>query len=585
MNCRLLFLITLFLIFLAPQYSAGQVAAKTDSANKEIVQKIEKLNTMAFRIRTSDPESSLNYSRLGLSLSIKAGYKTGEINSLLLMGMVYKNIGAYDKAVASYFNAMRTADEAGDKLRVSACLNNLGSVFQLQGNYRKALDYYRLSMKIEEDYGSREQLSIRLYNIGTIYEIMDSVDLAYAYYLNSLLIEEKSGNKEGIYFALYGIAGLDTRRGRYESAMTNISRALQVAHELKDPLGISVCHCEMGKLYLSQKKYPQAITAFDSSVIYAQSANLLNELKEGYYNLSKAYKMTGESERAFESLEHYVEINDSLNSLGIKSRVAELETRFQVDKKEKEISYLREVNALKTQKANSERQNRNFLLVTVILAMLLAVYNLRKIAVNMRKAVILTVAILALLCLLSLILWTSGLYPGEPGGVSYFSVFADVLTYSVLPVFILILVTERILLNRYLKKAGEYTEQIKTLNLPDTGKKIEIQFEGKEGSMTLDFSDLICFEANDNYSAIYYLKNGEVKKELRRITLKKIEDQLTEYPEIVRCHKSYIINLQNISHVSGNAQGYKFHLQKMEFAIPVSRKFPQSMINKIKSGK
>jgi len=577
----------LFLLFFLTIPFHGQSAVPDDSiipADQDLVKKIEKLNAFAFETRTSNPGSSLNYSGLSLSLSIKAGYKTGEINALLLMGMVYKNIGAYEKAMASYFNAMRVADETGDKQRVSSCLNNIGSVFQLQGNYSKALHYYQLSMNIEEDYGNKEQLSIRLYNIGTVYETIDSLDMAYAYYLNSLLIEEKSGNKEGIYFALYGIAGIETKKGQYESALTNISRALKVAHELNDPLGISVCHCEMGKLFMAQQKYPQAVSAFDSSVFYAQSGDLLNELKDGYFNLSKAYKKIGENNKAYENLERYVVINDSLNSLGIKSRVAELETRFQVDRKEKEIAYLRETGALKSENADYERRNRNFLLITVILAMLLAVYNLKKIAVDIRKAILLTVGILVFLILVALIFLYSGVTSHEPDIKGFFSIFADVLTYSVLPIFILILATEHILLKRYLKKAGELTEQIKTLHIPDTGQQINLQFDGKEGSMSISITDLICFEANDNYSAIYYLKSGEVKKELRRITLKRIEDQLTDHHEIIRCHKSFIINLLNVSHVSGNAQGYKFHLQKLDFAIPVSRNFPQSMINKIKEG-
>jgi DNA-binding LytR/AlgR family response regulator len=38
-----------------------------------------------------------------------------------------------------------------------------------------------------------------------------------------------------------------------------------------------------------------------------------------------------------------------------------------------------------------------------------------------------------------------------------------------------------------------------------------------------------------------------------------------------RCHKSYVINLDQVNHISGNAQGYKFHLKSAEDLIPVSR--------------
>jgi tetratricopeptide (TPR) repeat protein len=437
---------------------------------------------------------------------------------------------------------------------------------------------------MEERLGNKDQLSIRLYNLGVVYEAIDSLDLSYTYYYNSLLIEEQAGNPEGIFYALYGIAGVETKQGRFESAMTNLTRALSVARSINDVLGISVCHIELGKLYMAQDRFPLAIQAFDSSLYYSSPPHLLNEMKEGHLNLSSAWEELGDHVKAYHHLRHYVEINDSLNNLGIKSRIAELEARYEVDRKEEEIFNLRELNRLKTEKADSERRNRNFLLITVILAMILAIYNLRKISVDIKKALILAAGILGLMLLVSLALLYSGLYDHEASPGNFFMIFSDVLTFSVLPIFILIFFTERFLLNRYIRKAGVLTAQIQELNIPEKAEDITLQFEGKDASMTLPLNDLICFEAQDNYTAIYFRENGKLKKELKRVTMKKVEEQVSQTDEIVRCHKSYIINIKNVSHVSGNAQGYKLHLLLLEFSIPVSRKFPQSMIDKIRKG-
>jgi tetratricopeptide (TPR) repeat protein len=561
------------------------VATASTPGDSTLFPQIEKLNDLAFSLRKSDPVKALSYSEKSLSLSIQYHYKTGEINALLVRGMVFKNVGAYDKSIDAYLQALRLAEESKDSQRISSCLNNIGSVFQAQGNFSKALSYYLRSLKMEETLDDQGQLSIRYYNIGTVYESLDSMNLAYAYYQNSLLIEEKLGNKEGIYYALYGIAGIETRLGRFESAMANISRALKVARELDDALGMSVCHTELGKLYLAQGKLDQAIASFDSTVYFAKPANLLNELKEGYFNLSEAWEKRGDRLKAYDFLHKYVVLNDSLNNIGIKSRVAELEARFEVEWKEKEIDNLKELNTLSAEKADSERRNRNFLLITTLLAMLLAVYNLRRISVDLRKTLALAAGILVFIILLSLAVLFFSNTDTPPHLNGFFNAFADVLTYSVLPIFILILLAERVLLKRYLKKAGEINEQIQNLVLPEEHQKLNLQFEGKEQELILDQKDIICFEANDNYTAIYYSLNGKVKKDLKRITLKKVEEQLVEISDFVRCHKSYIINLGNVSHISGNAQGYKLHLQMIDFSIPVSRNFPQSMIEKIKSRK
>lgn len=556
-----------------PEQNANNITAAQES-------QIEKLNELAFSCRNSNPSKSLSLSDMSLALSRKHNYNLGEINALLLSGMVYKNIGAYDKAAAYYFDALKLAKKVNDQERISSCLNNIGSLYQLQNNFIKALQYYQLSMQIEETLDNKEQLSIRLYNIGTVYESIDSLNLALTYYYNSLLIEEQIGNDEGVYFALYGIAGIETKTGQYESAMRNITRALKVTYKLNDVFGKALCHNELGKLYLAKGDFGKAILEFDSSIYWSESSNLMNEMKESFFDLAQAYESLGKHESAFNYLSRYVELSDSLNSVEMGTRIAETETRYQVDQKETEIAYLKNLNELKSENADSERRNRNFLLITIVLVILLSAYNLKRITENIKGIILITISAFGFLILLSLLMMQ---FLGIEGWSSFTRTFADVLTYSILPFFIAILAAERVLFKKYIKLAQELNAELKELNIPENEDSIKLQFDGKEASLNLAIKDLLCFEANDNYTAIYYLRDGKVKKELYRITLKKIEDQVKGYGQIIRCHKSYIINVGMVSKVTGNAQGYKLQMTGVEVLIPVSRSFPKSMISNLKS--
>ena len=55
-----------------------------------------------------------------------------------------------------------------------------------------------------------------------------------------------------------------------------------------------------------------------------------------------------------------------------------------------------------------------------------------------------------------------------------------------------------------------------------------------------------------------------------RSSLKRLEEQLP-YPEMYRCHRTYIVQLRNVENVSGNSQGYRLHLKHLPHSIPVSR--------------
>ncbi|MCC5916925.1 MAG: LytTR family transcriptional regulator [Cryomorphaceae bacterium] len=79
-------------------------------------------------------------------------------------------------------------------------------------------------------------------------------------------------------------------------------------------------------------------------------------------------------------------------------------------------------------------------------------------------------------------------------------------------------------------------------------------------------------QSEGNYSNIFFLKNGEVASKLLRISLKKLEEQICN-DEIIRCHRSYILNIQNAIKKKGNAQGFIVTLHHTTHKIPISRKY------------
>ena len=83
------------------------------------------------------------------------------------------------------------------------------------------------------------------------------------------------------------------------------------------------------------------------------------------------------------------------------------------------------------------------------------------------------------------------------------------------------------------------------------------------------------FHAQDNYVIIHFIKDLQHVKEIIRTTLKKIKDDLNEQHNLFHCHKSYIVNLDKVINVSGNAQGLKLHFDSINEIIPVSRQLHQ----------
>ena len=80
-------------------------------------------------------------------------------------------------------------------------------------------------------------------------------------------------------------------------------------------------------------------------------------------------------------------------------------------------------------------------------------------------------------------------------------------------------------------------------------------------------------EAMQNYVTVWFYKDGTLNKEMLRATIVSVEEQLSEC-SVIRCHRSYLVNVDAIENVSGNAQGLRLKLRDIpQEEVPVSRSF------------
>lgn len=110
--------------------------------------------------------------------------------------------------------------------------------------------------------------------------------------------------------------------------------------------------------------------------------------------------------------------------------------------------------------------------------------------------------------------------------------------------------------------------------LVSESKTLKLIAENEKDSIELNSDSLYFIESSDNYSTIYYEKQGKLQKELLRSSLTRLESQIAS-ENIVRCHRSFIVNLDKVEKVTGNAQGYKLHLEAPELLVPVARKYTE----------
>ncbi|MDC6350831.1 LytTR family DNA-binding domain-containing protein [Zeaxanthinibacter sp. PT1] len=136
---------------------------------------------------------------------------------------------------------------------------------------------------------------------------------------------------------------------------------------------------------------------------------------------------------------------------------------------------------------------------------------------------------------------------------------------GMLLIAILVPINQRILQQRNQRKAGRihpFVQGEGNLSV------IPIKTMVKGDDFNLYSNDFIYAEADRNYVSIQ-LRNGVTH--LKRISISSLERQLQTESQIMRTHRSYLVNTDFIEKVTGNAQGYQLQLQGAGQTIPVSR--------------
>ncbi len=184
-----------------------------------------------------------------------------------------------------------------------------------------------------------------------------------------------------------------------------------------------------------------------------------------------------------------------------------------------------------------------------------------------------------------------GLHPeGLSLGEALLRVYLRVLTYGSVSVAVATMILRTYALKENLRnalRANEELERIRTLKeekeeVPTVvpSHLLTIYSDTRE-TLTLNMPDLLYVEASDNYSTVIWKKNPGIEKKVLRINLKNLEKQLNN-SFALRCHRSFIVNIHAISHISGNTNGYKLTIRDTDFAVPVSRSKGKEVIGKLR---
>jgi tetratricopeptide (TPR) repeat protein len=186
------------------------------------------------------------------------------------IGKLWHELSYYETALPYFQQALRIAEEIGDKRGEGTTLNDIGEIHDAQGDYETALTYLQQSLSIQQEIGDKRGEGTTLNNISQIYDAQGDYETALIYLQQSLSIQQEIGDKRGEGATLNNLATPSYARGDYETALTYLQQSLRIRQGIGDKRGEGTTLNNISQIYDARGDYETALTYLQQSLSIQQ---------------------------------------------------------------------------------------------------------------------------------------------------------------------------------------------------------------------------------------------------------------------------------------------------------------------------
>mgnify|MGYP003625477089 FL=1 len=278
------------------------------------------------------------------------------------IGNVSRQKGNNEMAFESFQNALKEVEGKPDFMSQSfegSIIANLASIYFSMGDNEKAEQYSLRGLEHAKSISDTAQMEYSYVGLALIYNKTKEYEKALEYHqLASLLMERENSDPYLRDYNTLNLAKLHENRGELARALSLYDEMLQSTNPDVDIRTSSLKNAS--QILFTLEDYAKAIDYAERLMSLANETATLPSAVDATQLLYQSYQATGDYKTANKYLNSYVALNDSLiNEKSLKA-LAELETKYESEKKAQEIT------ELKLENQQSVNQRNIYLFVTLI---------------------------------------------------------------------------------------------------------------------------------------------------------------------------------------------------------------------------
>lgn len=323
----------------------------------------------------------------------------------------------FKEAEKHFLKSIEWMDLQDNKDYVASICYRLGTLYTFDNRQGEAIKMYAKGLKISEATGNKTLIFEGNLKIGTAMlsmtsdektghylttanqfalDLKDSVAIANSYYALSnfyqqnkqdalaLLSAQKALNhmQYKVNSPLFGnlaamMSGILISANKPDSALLFAKRALEQALQDQNKTGVLGARTNIAKAYLLKNEPAKAKEELNSSWDIIRDLGFSATVADAYKVLSEAEFMLKETTQAYDHLNIYIKIHDSIFSSDSKKQIANVEATFQNEKKQMEIESLSKDKALQEEQISMQNKQKLLMSAGLVIALGFSIFIYR----------------------------------------------------------------------------------------------------------------------------------------------------------------------------------------------------------------
>ncbi len=355
----------------------GPVTPRAVEALPDDTAKVLALSDLCFAYRRVDADSALLFGGRALELAKRIGFPRGEAQACNDLAIIHMDRSAYGPADSLLRVALSIRAQLHDSAGMGAVHNKLGNVYQSQFRLEEALGENLEALRIFERIGPPAKEALILGNIAILQFNLRQYPEALATHAAAAAVRERIGDEQGVaeskgnmanvqvvlgdtadalrlfgeaaaYFRskdlrrelaiqLHNEAGVRLALGQTDRALALYREALAIREAGGETKAIASTLTGLADTYVRSGRSRDALALAHRALVLAGQVGARNERMQALLALSRAHARLGDGDSTYWYHDRYSTLRDSVFNADMGARLAEMETRFDTERKEREI--------------------------------------------------------------------------------------------------------------------------------------------------------------------------------------------------------------------------------------------------------